>query len=512
MGDSERTHLLSSEGPDLTPRVEREVPRGNASADPSRHKVQNLHPPLSSLDSVEVPNNPEMYMSNSYTNSQDSPLDRLKISNIQSLMHLLKGNIGTGILAMPIAVSYAGLWVGSVGILVLGFLATHCMHMLLNCSTHLRRRERKGPVDYADTFHLSLISGPKSFRWFAGAGRVVINIFLMMTQFGFCCVYILFVATNIKQLLHTMWAGDPDIKIYIVAVALLLIPYCLIRNLVHLAPFAMFANVLNTIGLIIIFQYIFQGLPDQSVRPADKTYEKLPLYFGTALFTYEGIGLVLPIENKMRTPEAFTGWNGILSVGMVTICSLYSAMGWYGYLKFGDEAKGSITLNLPTDEILYQLVLLMFSISLFISFALQLYVPIKIIWPKIERHLVSKKKKNLGEYCLRIILVLFTAIVAIVVPELDLLISLVGALASSSLALVFPPLIEILTYKAPNERLSAVSVVKDVLIMIFGAFGCVVGTWVSIDEISKKFRTITPPDTTTPLYPIHNRSLSSGPW
>lgn len=89
-----------------------------------------------------------------------------------------------------------------------------------------------------------------------------------------------------------MWAGDPDIKIYIMAVALLLIPYCLIRNLVHLAPFAMFANVLNTIGLIIIFQYIFQGLPDQSVRPADKTYEKLPLYFGTALFTYEGIGLV----------------------------------------------------------------------------------------------------------------------------------------------------------------------------------------------------------------------------
>lgn len=32
-------------------------------------------------------------------------------------------------------------------------------------------RERKGPVDYADTFHLSLISGPKSFRRFAGAGR-----------------------------------------------------------------------------------------------------------------------------------------------------------------------------------------------------------------------------------------------------------------------------------------------------------------------------------------------------
>lgn len=86
----------------------------------------------------------------------------------------------------------------------------------------------------------------------------------------------------------------------------------------------------------------------------------------------------------------------------------------------------------------------------------------------------------------------FSAIVAIVVPELDLLISLVGALASSSLALVFPPLIEILTYKAPNERLSSLSVIKDISIMVFGVFGCVVGTWVSIDEIRKKLQITTP--------------------
>lgn len=32
-------------------------------------------------------------------------------------------------------------------------------------------RERKGPVDYADTFHLSLASGPPSLQKFAGAGR-----------------------------------------------------------------------------------------------------------------------------------------------------------------------------------------------------------------------------------------------------------------------------------------------------------------------------------------------------
>lgn len=93
-------------------------------------------------------------------------------------------------------------------------------------------------------------------------------------------------------MLHSIWSDDPSLTIYIIAVGVLLIPYCLIRNLVHLAPFATFANILNTVGLVIIFQYIVRDLPDQSIRPPDKSYEKLPLYFGTALFTYEGIGLV----------------------------------------------------------------------------------------------------------------------------------------------------------------------------------------------------------------------------
>lgn len=77
---------------------------------------------------------------------------------------------------------------------------------------------------------------------------------------------------------------------------------------------------------------------------------QLPLYFGTAIYAFEGIGVVLPLENKMKHPTDLKGWNGVLNTSMVIVICLYIAIGFFGYLKYGDDVLGSITLNLPVDE------------------------------------------------------------------------------------------------------------------------------------------------------------------
>ena len=51
----------------------------------------------------------------------------------------------------------------------------------------------------------------------------------------------------------------------------------------------------------------------------------------------------------MKTPQDFPGLTGVLNTGMSIVVILYTAVGFYGYLKFGDVVAGSITLNLPTD-------------------------------------------------------------------------------------------------------------------------------------------------------------------
>ena len=49
----------------------------------------------------------------------------------------------------------------------------------------------------------------------------------------------------------------------------------------------------------------------------------------------------------MKTPEAMKGWNGVLNTAMTIVACLYIAVGFYGYLQYGEKVEGSITLNLP---------------------------------------------------------------------------------------------------------------------------------------------------------------------
>jgi len=49
----------------------------------------------------------------------------------------------------------------------------------------------------------------------------------------------------------------------------------------------------------------------------------------------------------MKTPQSFGGKCGVINVSMMIVGCLYIIVGFFGYVKYGNESKGSITLNLP---------------------------------------------------------------------------------------------------------------------------------------------------------------------
>ncbi|BFZ14998.1 hypothetical protein BsWGS_18037 [Bradybaena similaris] len=408
------------------------------------------------------------------------------INNMQTLMHIFKGNLGTGILSLPVAVKNAGLWTGLAGILCVGGIAVHCMHMLIGCNQILCKRTGREVLDYAGVMQMCLKTGPPYLQGFSSYVRPFVDALLIFTQLGACCVYIVFIATNIQMVVGYFVSFDLNVRLYEFFVMLVLLPFVCIRNLRLLAPFSAFANVLTLTGLIIIIQYIVQDLPDTSERPAFSSFTDIPLFFGTAIFAVEGIGLVLPLRNSMQRPQDFGGWFGVLNLGMCATVCLYAAIGFYGYLKFGEGVASTITLSLP-DEKLYVSVRLMFAISILITYNIQFYVPITIIWSSVTPKIRGDLLKKILEYVLRIGIVLLTFGFAVAVPHIDLLISLIGAVACSFLALILPAFIEIVTLAMEDAPMPKLTVIKDVLIFLFGLFGTVIGTYISMASIIDTF-------------------------
>lgn len=62
--------------------------------------------------------------------------------DMDTLIHLLKGSLGSGILAMPMAFLNAGLIFGIFATIGVGVICTYCVHMLVECAHVLYKRTR----------------------------------------------------------------------------------------------------------------------------------------------------------------------------------------------------------------------------------------------------------------------------------------------------------------------------------------------------------------------------------
>lgn len=136
---------------------------------------------------------------------------------------------------------------------------------------------------------------------------------------------------------------------------------------------------------------------------------------------------------------------------------------------------------------LAQSVKLAIAIAIFLTYALQFYVPMEIIWKNVRGHF-SESNKNWAEYAIRITLVIGTVLTTIAVPDISPFISLIGAVCLSTLGLMFPSIIEIITYyERPGYGKFNWILWKNILLIMFGITGFITGTYVSIEEISKEY-------------------------
>ncbi|KAH0955802.1 hypothetical protein HN011_004109 [Eciton burchellii] len=420
------------------------------------------------------------------------PFAERKVDNpttdCDTLTHLLKASLGTGILAMPIAFKNCGLLLGIFATILVAFVCTHCAYILVKCAHVLYYKTRKTEMGFAEVAETAFGIGPRWARLFAKPSRYLIQISLFATYFGTCSVYAVIVAANIKQLIEHYQgidAGEYNIRLI---TAYLLVPLILlswIPDLKYLAPVSLVANLFMGTGLGITFYYLVWDLPPLSEVPLVGSIENFPQFFSITIFAMEAIGVVMPLENSMKTPQHFVGICGVLNKGMSGVTLIYIFLGFLGYAKYQDATMGSITLNLPTEEIAAQCVKILIALAVFCTFGLQFYVCLDIGWNGLKDYFT--KRALLANYVMRTVMVTGAVLLAVAVPTIEPFIGLIGAFCFSILGLLIPVFIETVTYWDVGFGPGNWVALKNVIICVIGLMALIFGSRSAIIDIMKLY-------------------------
>jgi solute carrier family 36 (proton-coupled amino acid transporter) len=159
----------------------------------------------------------------------------------------------------------------------------------------------------------------------------------------------------------------------------------------------------------------------------------MPLFFGIAVFNFEGNGVILNLQSSMKNPDEFLP---ILRNTLIMIIIILVLFSCFSYEAFGDKIDDMVTMNLPHDN-LTSSVQLLYCLGLLGSFPMQMMPAIDIT----EKTQGFERIPDVSGYksiVVRTVIVLMTGILAMSIPKFGLFINLSGAFACTALAFIFP--------------------------------------------------------------------------
>ena len=366
---------------------------------------------------------------------------------------LLKAFVGTGILFLPKAFRNGGILASSITLVMVSLITCVCFHLLLEC------RKKCGGGGYGE---LGEAIVGKRFR-------SVVLASIALSQLGFVCAGIIFTAENMYSFFQAVLKSRDlpiGINTFIALQLLLLIPLALIRNISKLGPVALLADVFILIGVVYIWQYDIRSLAEFGVNESVQLFSPstFPLTIGSAIFTFEGIGLILPIQSSMKQPEHFSK---LLYLIMFIITCVFTSIGALCYATFGEFTKIQIISNFPQDSKLVNAVQFLYSLAVLAGNPVQLFPAVRIVETSLfgekatgKRSATIKWKKN----SLRAGATVLCGLVAIVgASDLDKFVAIIGSAACVPLVYIYPAFLH---YKGVAETRGEKAL--DICMMILG--------------------------------------------
>ncbi|KAF3069022.1 Vacuolar amino acid transporter 3 [Daldinia childiae] len=369
-------------------------------------------------------------------------------SPFNAALLLLKSFVGTGVLFLPRAYFNGGMLFSNLVLLFVAALSYYCFVLLV--TTRLKVEGSFGDIG-------GILYGD----WM----RKLILFSIVISQIGFVAAYIVFTAENLQAFILAVSDCNTNIRItwLILMQMIIFLPFSLFRDIGKLGFTALIADAFIVIGLAYLFYYDILTLSTHGIADIIQFNQKdWTLFIGTAIFTFEGIGLIIPIQESMRSPSKFPK---VMFYVMIIISVLFITMGAVSYAAYGSKTETVVLLNLPQDNKLVNGVQFLYSLAILLSTPLQIFPAIRIT----ENVLFTKSGKynpyiKWQKNMFRFFVVFLCAFIAWGgADDLDKFVALVGNFACIPLVYIYPPLLH---YKGVAR--SRTRKVTDILLCIFG--------------------------------------------
>ncbi|KAG0659346.1 neutral amino acid transporter [Monosporozyma unispora] len=406
------------------------------------------------------------------TRAKERASTKHKTSTVKAVLLLLKSFVGTGVLFLPKAFHNGGWGFSSVCLLFCAILSYYCFVLLIIT------KDKVGVNGY----------GEMGAKLYGNKMKLCILQSIALSQIGFAAAYAVFTATNLKVFFENVMNWDVDtvsLGVYIWLQALIFIPLALTRNIARLSGTALIADLFILLGLVYVYYYsayyvITNGVASSTMVVFNKSHWSL--FIGTAIFTFEGIGLLIPIQESMKNPQHF---QASLSGVMIIVTIIFISSGLICYSAFGSHVETVVLLNFPQDTYYTALVQLLYALAILLSTPLQMFPAIRILehwtFPSSLSGKYNPRVKWLKNYFRTFVVLGTTAIAWVGANDLDKFVSLVGSLACIPLIYIHPPLLHFKAAQQGNSPpVSKCVLLLDLVICVFGVGIMAYTSWQTI--------------------------------
>ena len=393
--------------------------------------------------------------------------DSIKASGAQIANTIM----GAGILSIPIIMRYLGLLLGIIFIIFLAFCTIYSVFILIRC------HEITGKNGFSMLGKITM----------GKFGSILIKVIIIINNLGFCIAYFRIFGEVVQTIIQgwvspeSFWANNWHNFIYIIICSFIMFSFIFIKNLSALKKVAYMGVsvvLIFSLGLTLLFihkgihHYLDSNISWKFLKPNcsfSEAFHVIPSVFLAFLFQFNVFPIYLSLKEKnLETMMKAT------KIGVGYSLFIFLIVGIVGFLLYGLNMNDTLLNNFSDDMTKFRDIsgfIKFLIIIISVSFVTTCLTSFPILYLSLRENFVNslifcmknmniKEKKDnnknfiseKGLLIITVALYILIIVMAIVLPKLKTIFSIVGATAGTFIAFILPNLFYIRICKISKKN------------------------------------------------------------